>query len=99
MGRLGPGAGKLPLQWESSPDDAEDYVRTMPQEQTRPLDEFAAPYGRQVAVQEVIYDNGFALLRLRIREGRRFTIMEVDAATARRWGELMVQWARRQPGE
>ena len=60
------------------------------------LDRFNAPYGKEVLVQEVSYENGFRLLRLRIREGRRFTIMDVDSVTAGRWAELMTNWAERQ---
>jgi hypothetical protein len=33
------------------------------------------------------------LLRVRIREGRRFTVFDLDAASARSWGEAMCRWA------
>jgi len=57
------------------------------------LDQFTAPYGREVTLQDVSYESGLRMLRLRIREGRRFTIMEVDAATARHWSKVMGSWA------
>lgn len=59
-----------------------------------PLDKFAAPYGREVILQDVEHESGMRLLRIRIREGNRFTIMDVDAETAARWGNAMTGWAR-----
>jgi hypothetical protein len=32
-------------------------------------------------------------MRLRIREGSRFTILDIDAPTARTWGEQMLAWS------
>ncbi|MDP1668216.1 DUF6967 family protein [Phaeovulum sp.] len=52
-----------------------------------------APYTRDVLLQEVAHDSGMVLLRVRIREGRRFTILDLDAETARLWGGAMVDWA------
>jgi len=55
--------------------------------------EIAAPYGRRIKLDEVAYDSGMTLLRVTIREGARFTILEIDAATAGQWGGLMRDWA------
>jgi hypothetical protein len=63
------------------------------------VDRFNAPYGKEVVVQEVSYENGFHMLRLRIREGKRFTIMDIDPVTARHWGQLMRQWSEVQLAE
>ncbi len=52
-----------------------------------------APYGRQIVLQEVAYASGMTLLRLRIREGTRFTILELDAKSAGRWARIMSVWA------
>ena len=60
------------------------------------LDEFPAPFNKQVVLQEVIMENGVRLLRVRIREGSRFTIMDLDPVTAERWGAQMTTWARTQ---
>lgn len=57
------------------------------------VDEFDAPFGRKVKLEAVDYESGLRMLRLRIREGRRFTILEVDETTARRWGATMCSWA------
>jgi len=59
---------------------------------------FTVPWGRQeIELQEIRFASGGApLLRVRIREGRRFTIFDVDAATAQGWGGAMRDWAERQ---
>ena len=38
-------------------------------------------------------EGGMSLLRVRIREGKRFTIFDIDPATARQWAATMQQWA------
>jgi hypothetical protein len=57
------------------------------------LAEFSAPYGREVVLQDVTHESGLRMLRVRIREGHRFTIMDVDAATAAQFGRAMCDWA------
>lgn len=57
------------------------------------LDAFDAPYGRQVVLQDVVHESGLRLLRVRIREGRRFTVIDIDQSTAARWGRTMLDWA------
>ena len=65
-----------------------------------PLASITVPLGGQLLeLQEVVHGEGaMALLRVRIREGKRFTVLDIDPESARRWGEAMVAWARRQPG-
>jgi hypothetical protein len=41
-----------------------------------------APWGKELLVQAVTYHSGMRLARLRIREGRRFTVLDLDAPTA-----------------
>ncbi len=65
----------------------------MSEETVAPLAEIAAPYGREVVLQDVTHESGMRMLRLRIREGHRFTIMDLDADTAIRWGRAMQDWA------
>ena len=57
------------------------------------LDEIAAPYGRKLWLDDVVYDSGLNLLRITIREGARYTILEVDPPTAAAWGEALAKWA------
>jgi len=59
------------------------------------LDKFTAPYGKEVSLENVLYENGMRVLRVHIREGKRFTVMDIDANTALTWGAAMVDWAGR----
>jgi len=40
-----------------------------------------------------------SLLRVRIREGKRFTIFDIDAQTAERWATTMQSWVANQKKE
>lgn len=51
------------------------------------------PYGKSLRLEEVVYEGGMKLLRLRIREGSRFTVVELDAASAAEWAGLMADWS------
>lgn len=64
-------------------------------DQCTSIGRFTVPWGRQeIELQEVrLVAGGAPLLRVRIREGRRFTIFDIDAATARSWGTAMLDWA------
>jgi hypothetical protein len=67
--------------------------------QTTPLDRFTVPLGGQdIELQDVLHEaGGMNLLRIRIREQKRFTIFDIDAATALRWSAVMARWANTQP--
>ena len=67
--------------------------------QTRSLDRFPTPFGKDVEIIEVLAENDVQLLRVRIKEGNRFTVLELDPVTARHWGSLMVSWASGCMGE
>lgn len=64
-------------------------------ENTIRIDRFTAPFGGQdIDLAQVEYaSGGMPLLRLRIREKHRFTVFEIDAATAARWARAMLAWA------
>lgn len=57
--------------------------------------------GERIELAEVVHDaGGMPLLRVRIREQRRFTVFDIDPLTAQRLGEAMRAWgASRQPSE
>jgi hypothetical protein len=63
-----------------------------------PVARLRAPIGGQeIDLQQVDWINGgMSLLRVRIREGRRFTVFDIDPATAAAWGEALQQWSRTQ---
>jgi hypothetical protein len=54
-----------------------------------------APYRREVWLDDVRFESGMRLLRVTIKEGRRFTQLDLDDAAADRWGQSMLDWARR----
>jgi hypothetical protein len=51
------------------------------------------PYGREVRMEEIVYESGMRLLRMRMREGKRHTIIDVDAESAAAWGKVLGDWA------
>jgi hypothetical protein len=64
------------------------------------LDGFKVPLGGQeIELQQIDYDGGgMSLLRIRIREGSRFTVFDIDPSTARHWAETMTRWAAGRAG-
>lgn len=66
--------------------------------QITPIDKFTVPLGGQdVELQQVDFESGgMSFLRTRIREKSRFTIFDIDPATAERWGREMLHWAQTQ---
>jgi hypothetical protein len=57
--------------------------------------ELAAPWGRRIKVSEIAYESGLKMMRLRIREGTRFTIVELDAPTATELGAVLLAWVKK----
>ena len=57
------------------------------------LDKYTAPYGKEVTLENVAYENGMSVLRIHIREGNRHTVMDIDDNTAATWGAAMLKWA------
>ena len=57
------------------------------------MGKFTAPYGREIKLENVAYENGARVLRIHIREGNRFTVMDIDDETASNWGSAMLAWA------
>jgi hypothetical protein len=57
------------------------------------LDAFDAPWGKKVTVQKVEYEGGLVLLRVRIKEGSRFTLLDLDAESAKRLAKSLTAWA------
>jgi hypothetical protein len=50
--------------------------------------------GQEIELQQIDHaEGGMSLLRLRIREGKRFTIFDIDPATAQQWAGVMQNWA------
>ncbi|MDD2915406.1 MAG: hypothetical protein PHP70_08820 [Gallionella sp.] len=62
------------------------------------LAKFKVPLGGQeIELQQIDHaEGGMSLLRIRIREGKRFTIFDIDPATAEQWAHAMQDWAATQ---
>ncbi len=62
------------------------------------LSKFRVPLGgQQIEIQQIDHvEGGMSMLRVRIREGKRFTIFDIDPATATQWATVMQQWAATQ---
>ena len=64
-----------------------------------PLMQLRVPLGGQeIELQQIDFDGGgMSLLRIRVREGSRFTVFDIDPASAEQWGQALLDWARSQP--
>lgn len=62
---------------------------------TRDLLKIKVPLGSQeIELQHIDHvEGGMSLMRIRIREGKRFTIFDIDPATAQQWAAAMQHWA------
>ncbi len=58
------------------------------------LGERELPFGRRVKLQNVDFHNGLNLLRMTWREGRRFTQIDLDPASATLFAADVLDWAR-----
>lgn len=69
--------------------------------ETRDLVQFKVPLGSQeIQLQQIDHaEGGMSLMRVRIREGKRFTIFDIDPATAQIWADAMSDWARSQTAQ
>ena len=64
------------------------------------LDKFlATPFRQEIELQQVRYEAGFCTMRLRIREGKRFTVFDIDPDTATYLGKALADWAKGQGAE
>ncbi len=59
----------------------------------------ASPFKQEIELQKVDHAAGFTTLRIRIREGKRFTVFDIDARTAALWGDALADFARAQAAE
>jgi len=57
------------------------------------MDSIEAPFGEVIELRQIIHESGVPLLRVIIRDGGRYTKVELDPASAHRWGTAMQHWA------
>ena len=55
-----------------------------------------APWNKTVTLQEVAYEGGVNMLRLRIKEGKRFTDLELDVGTLKQLNGSISDWLAKQ---
>ena len=55
---------------------------------------FAFPFNKNVTLKNVAQDDGVNWLRVTIRENRRFTIFDLDPASAADFGVQLQDWAK-----
>ena len=58
------------------------------------LKTIASPYGREIRLKESAYENRMKLRRVTIRDSSRYTILELEAATALEWSQAMEDWVQ-----
>lgn len=58
------------------------------------LDTIQAPFGREIRMEELRYESGMRIVRMTIREGRRFTTLDLDPDRARQLANALDGWAR-----
>jgi len=63
------------------------------EEEVNDLGTIDLPYGREVRMEEIVYESGMRLLRMRMREGKRHTIIDVDAESAAAWSKMLGDWS------
>ena len=68
-------------------------------EDIKDLAEIQAPWNKLIEAQETTWEGGFKMLRLRIREGRRITDLELDPDTARSLAALLADWSAKRSGD
>jgi hypothetical protein len=58
----------------------------------------AAPYNREIRLDDVRFSSGMRLMRIVIREGHRITQFDIDPATACSWGKVLQRWGEESSG-
>ncbi|HMN70817.1 MAG TPA: hypothetical protein PKA55_02985 [Rhodoblastus sp.] len=57
-----------------------------------------APYGRELRLEELRFETGMRILRVTIREGHRFTTLDLDPERAREVAAALGAWANASAG-
>ena len=65
----------------------------MTEEKISPRSNHDLPFGRTLKLEDVVHEGGLNMLRLTFREGRRFTIIDLDKNSAQKMGADLLNWA------
>ncbi len=66
-------------------------------ENVKDITEFPLPFNKSVSLKHVEFEGGFKMVRLTFREGRRFTMIDLDPASAEKLGSELSVWASENP--
>ncbi len=66
-------------------------------ESKQELAQLVLPWNKHLSLISFVYEGGLPMLRLRIREGRRFTDLDITAADAEVLAGHLSRWAARNP--
>ena len=66
----------------------------MPQEIISELAKIEVPFGKEINFQDIKHESGLQMMRIRIKEGSRFTILDIDHETAKKWGIIFDTWIK-----
>jgi len=62
-------------------------------EAIEPIEIVNAPWNKELTISDATYEGGFKMLHIRIKEGKRFTDLELDHITAKHLADLIGSWA------
>jgi hypothetical protein len=59
------------------------------------METFQTPFDQVIEVRQVIHESGVPLLRLILREGHRYQLLDLDVGTAHALGKTIKTWAEK----
>lgn len=59
------------------------------------IEEFPAPYNKKIKLENIEHESGMTMIRMLIREGSRFTTLDLDPKTAQIMGQHMLTWSEK----
>lgn len=62
-------------------------------ENVKEITDFPLPFNKTVTLKDVEFEGGFKMVRMTLREGRRFTMIDLDPASAEKLGNELSVWA------
>lgn len=66
---------------------------------TESLEKFNTPFGAEVELLDIRFEGDVRMLRVRIRQGSRFTDLDLDPVTASHWADAMTAWSGEASGD
>ena len=56
------------------------------------LGRISAPFGKQIDFEAICLENNVRFLRVRVKEGQRFTVIDLDPVSVDAWQCIMDDW-------